>query len=287
MESSIPMTFGDKIKSDFSFSKIIGENELSVIEHWHDCFEIILVRAGRFKVILEGEGHILSEGDIAIIPPRILHGTESLNGYREIFVFGYVESMIYSTELSIINMKYIALFRYGSVKYLVLKSDNEKAKGLYHLLTDAMWAYDENGFERELLVRSKLLNIHAQVCNLFIAGNSFGHAQNRYLTEAQLYIESHIVEDISPYEIAKAIHVSYSHLSRLIHSTYGCSMGALILRMKLNYAERLMTDDLGANITEIALRSGFNSASYFTRCFHRVKGITPQEFRSMRNRVSI
>ena len=288
MESSIPMTFGDKIKSDFSFSRMIGDKEYAVDEHWHDCFEIILVEAGRFKVVLEGTEHILTEGDIVIIPPRILHSTEAMDGYREICVFGYVENLIYSPDLSLINMKYLAPFRYGAgVKYLVLKSDSGKTEGLCRLLIDAMRSYEQDGFERELRIRSKILEIHAQVCSLYLLENTHAYMQDGYLAEAQLYIEKHIGEDISPYDIADAIHLSYSHLCRLIRNAYGCTLSVLILRMKLNYAERLMTDDTSISITEIALQSGFNSASYFTRCFRRMKGISPQKFRSMLNHTNV
>jgi len=288
MKSSIPMTFGDKIKSDFSFSKVSCDEKYTFSEHWHDCFEIICVQVGSFKVILEGKEHILTQGDIAIISPRILHGTESVDEYCEVCVFGYVENLICSPELSLINMKYLAPFRYGTgVKYFVLPSEKEETKGLYQLLMDAMQVYNQDNFERELHIRSKILDIHARVCSIFLANNTIVPVQDSYLTDAQRYIEHHICEDISPYEIADTIHISYSHLSRLVRNAYGCSLGTLILRMKLDHAERLMTDDSSASITDIALQSGFNSASYFTRCFHRMKGITPQKFRSMLNRMGI
>lgn len=288
MESSIPMAFGDKIKSDFSFSRTVGAEKYVSDEHWHDCFEIILVKVGSFKVVLEGVEHILTEGDIVIILPRVLHSTEAMGGYREIYVFGYVENLIYSPDLSLINMKYIAPFRYGTgIKYLVLTSDNGKTEDLCRLLIDAMQSYAQDGFERELRIRSKILEIHAQVCRFYLLENTHAYMQGGYLAEAQLYIEQHIGEDISPYDVAGAIHLSYSHLCRLIRNAYGCTLNVLILRMKLNYAERLMTDNTSMSITDIALQAGFNSASYFTRCFRRMKGITPQKFRSMLNHQNV
>jgi len=182
-------------------------------------------------------------------------------------------------------MKYLAPFRYGSdAGSLLLSSKTDPAKNLSAALIDAMDAYEQTGFDRELCVRSKILNIHAQVCGFYLTNRSFACSHDRYLTETQLYIENHIGEDISPYEVADALHISYSHLSRLIRNAYGCTLGTLIIKTKINYAERLMTDASDAGITDIALRSGFNSASYFSKCFHRIKGMSPQKFRSMLNK---
>ena len=44
IKSSIPMSFGDKRGSDFSFSKQTGNSLYECSLHWHDCFEIITVR---------------------------------------------------------------------------------------------------------------------------------------------------------------------------------------------------------------------------------------------------
>ncbi|MBE6695421.1 MAG: helix-turn-helix domain-containing protein [Ruminococcaceae bacterium] len=288
MKSSIPMTFGEKTQSDFSFTRIAGEKAYSCREHWHDCFEIISVKEGNFIIHLDGEKYILSCGDIAIIPPRVLHSTASDESYREVYIFGYTENLIYSPDISIFNMKYLAPFRYGGkARHRVLHSEDGNTDKLCRLLEEVSIAYEREDFGRELSIRSKILDIHALICAFYLDSKVSSPLVSGYLTKAQIYIELHIEEDISPYDIADAIHTSYSHLARLTHNAYGFSLSELILRMKLNYAERLMTDSPEASITYVSQRSGFGSASYFTRCFRRVRGITPRAFRTMMNNTNL
>lgn len=282
MKSSIPITFGDKIKSDFSFSRLSGNDSYAFEEHWHDCFEIIYVHKGSFRISAGNEGYTLLKGDIAFIPPGLVHSTEAVNGYRDVYVLGYVESLIYSSELSVINTKFVAQFRYGTgAKVPIICKGRETTESLKKLFNDINDIYNADAFARELLIRAKIIEIHATICSINPSAEISSFTGCRYIAETQSYIENHISEDISPYAIADALCISYSHLSRLIRNAYGCSMSVLILRMKLNYAERLMIQDMSENITDIALSSGFSSASYFAKCFRREKGISPNKFRSM------
>lgn len=55
MKSSIPMDFGDKLSSDFSFSHQIGDGKYECALHWHDCFEIFAVGGEPMKIMLNDE----------------------------------------------------------------------------------------------------------------------------------------------------------------------------------------------------------------------------------------
>ena len=282
MKSSIPMSFGERNQPDFSFTKLLAEKATVCPEHWHDCFEIIMVREGHFNVLLEGAAETLACGDIAIIPPGAIHGTSSDRGCIEVWVYGYTESLIYSSELSLGNMRFLAPFRSTSGgKCRILRAESNRAKALRVRLEGAMDAFLTDSPVRELRVRAEIMNVHGEIYCDYLSSADRRAYRDRYITSMELYIQSRIGEDISPYEIADALHISYSHLSRVVRGGLGCSVGDLILRMKLGYAERLMTKDPDATITEIALAVGFNSSSYFTRCFRKTRGITPDKFRKL------
>lgn len=282
MKSSIPMSFGEKHQHDFSFSSIISESGYFCPEHWHDCFEVIFVREGSLTLVSGKDSIALGRGDIAVLPPYTLHSTDGRDNFLRMDVFGYTENLISSPEISVFNMKYLSIFRHrGEGGYRVLRSGNEKTEEVVYLLDSAMREYETEHFCREILVRAKILELHAALSEIYLDEKSERETISPYLTDTEAYIEAHIGEDISPYEIAAALHVSYSHLSRTISEDTGYPIGELILRMKMNYAERIMTRDKNVSITEIALSVGFNSASYFTRIYRRFRGVTPSAFRKM------
>ena len=275
------MNFGKKHQPDFSASLQSGDGRFYSRVHWHDCFEIILVKRGRLRLSVYERFEYLDSGDIAIIPPGTLHGTDSKEGFCEFAVFGYTENLIYSPEISVLNAKYLSLFRRAKDNYRIVRCGDSSASRLGELILATVGECGKNDFQRELRVRSKTLELHGEICGIFMSGERFGGADDSRLTSIELYIEEHISEDISPYRIASHLHISYSHMARLVSGALGYSVGELILRMKLNFAERLMTENPRWGITQISCECGFSSASYFTRCFKRVRGITPLKFKEL------
>lgn len=279
IKSSIPMSFGDKKGSDFSFSKQNGNSLYECDLHWHDCFEIITVRDKSATALVENSEIELSQGDIILFSPRFLHGVRTTDDGFDIYVFGYTEQVIYSSDISFLNMRYLAPFRYGGLKYLVIRADEPKSAELRARLDDAMCEYDTEGFDREIRVRSAILRLHASICGISAVAKSANKEISVYLSKAELYIQEHIHDDISPSEIADALHISYSHLARILRLGLGCSAVELITSVKISAAIQMMLSDPYVSVTEIASSLGYSSTSYFSRRFAEIRGESPSEFR--------
>lgn len=283
MRSSIPMKFGNKHESDFSFSQQVGNENFFCPAHWHDCFELILVSSGEFCISIDEVGDIfLKKGDVAVLPPLTVHSTRSVSSRYEIFVFGYTREVIYTPDISVLNMKYIEPLKIGCMSrgYLI-RSELCNDGRLEKLLLEAFSEYCSDEYGRELRIRSKILAIHSLICEYFISERTQDRRADDYITGAERYIADNISEDISPTDIASALHISYSHFARIVRSCLGFSAGELITRMKMNYAEELLLSNLNMDITEVAAAVGFNSASYFARQFKRQRGTSPGAYRRM------
>lgn len=72
--------------------------------------------------------------------------------------------------------------------------------------------------------------------------------------------------------------VSAGHLCRTIRASYGVTPTALVADLRLRHAEMLLATT-SAPVTEIAYRCGFSSPSYFSKCFHSARGVSPRDFR--------
>jgi signal transduction histidine kinase/ligand-binding sensor domain-containing protein/CheY-like chemotaxis protein len=81
-------------------------------------------------------------------------------------------------------------------------------------------------------------------------------------------------------ELADAVSQDRSHLFRRVKQLFGESPSDVIRRMRLEESERLLTEDGSATVTDVAYAVGFNSLSYFCRCFQEAYGVTPAAYRS-------
>ena len=279
MKSSISLDFGDKIASDFSYDHQCGRQKFEFMPHWHDCFEIFAVDGEPMKAVLaDGEVEI-SRGDIAVFVPRALHGISSLGESYDNHVFGYTEALIYSSEISLINMKYLAPFRYGKVKSFVIRSDDPISPQLRKRLLSFVEIYEGGDECREILGRAELLTAHSLIYKHQSTLIPMNAELSEYLVRAEAYIRRHVNEDISPRDIADELHLSYSHLARLLKNNLATSAVELINKIKIGTAEQMMIDDASISVTDIAIALGYSSPSYFTRKFTEIRGESPTDFR--------
>ena len=85
--------------------------------------------------------------------------------------------------------------------------------------------------------------------------------------------------DFGVSELADAVAQDRSHLFRRVRQVFGESPSDLIKRTRLEQGARLLVEDSGT-VTDVAYAVGFNSLSYFCRCFQDVYGVTPAAYRS-------
>lgn len=281
IRASIPMQFGSKTEEDFSLSTIRGSKAYLCTAHWHDCFELLLVQKGSFTVHLADEVIVLAVGDTMVIPPHMLHSTENVGGTPyEVVVFGYTEEVISTPELSIGNLKYLLPFRctrpIGDWCIRAGTDDTIRTR-----LSETVRVVEETtASTRPLLVRSAILLLHASLYTHYLP--AAGSMENEsYIAQVEQYIAAHLSEEISPYTVADELHISYSHLARLVKRHFGFSTGELVCRMRMNVAEEWMAADPSRPITDIAMRLGFGSTSYFIRQFTRLRGCPPGAYRRM------
>lgn len=98
------------------------------------------------------------------------------------------------------------------------------------------------------------------------------------LGDAIAHIESHYGEKISLDELAEKAHLSKRHFLRVFHDCIGRPPIDHLMHVRTRKAAELLrhTD---RTITDIALECGFSDSNYFTRCFHRIMGETPRQYR--------
>jgi len=100
--------------------------------------------------------------------------------------------------------------------------------------------------------------------------------------QAIAFIHQNYTHPISRWEIAEAVGMSEDYLSRVFKGELDISPWDYLNRYRVLQSRHLLlhtTDTIGA----IARQVGFKDQAYFSRVFHKVTGVSPQEFRESNN----
>ena len=101
---------------------------------------------------------------------------------------------------------------------------------------------------------------------------------NEHVEDAEHYISAHLTQEIRMEDVADAVGISLSHLSRLFREKTGMTMRCFLMQERIRAARHLLAaGDTG--IPEIAALLRFCDQSHFTLVFRKETGETPARYR--------
>ncbi len=103
--------------------------------------------------------------------------------------------------------------------------------------------------------------------------------QQKLLGKVKQYIEAHLRDSQLRLEnIADAVHVTHSHLSRIFKRSEGINISDYITQKRIEKATHLLRST-SESISFVSEQVGYASPYYFSACFKKVTGMTPSEYR--------
>jgi two-component system response regulator YesN len=150
--------------------------------------------------------------------------------------------------------------------------------------------YDDNIFmdigsviENELIGLEDINKIHTwyrrklrEYANVLVIYNQ-SHVK-QVVEQAEEYIRSNYVNNITLNDVASEVFVSPQYLSRIFHGEKGISFIEYLNRCRIDRAKELLCQK-SIPITEVAFQSGYNDYKYFSNVFKKYTGLTPRDFR--------
>ncbi|MCR5715416.1 MAG: response regulator [Lachnospiraceae bacterium] len=95
----------------------------------------------------------------------------------------------------------------------------------------------------------------------------------------QNYVHDNPQGNLSLGELSEKFRINPSYLSRIFRKETGLNLSEYILRERLSMAKKLLLET-DKKIYEIAEETGFETAGYFTRVFHKYEHMSPKVFRT-------
>jgi AraC-like DNA-binding protein len=116
-----------------------------------------------------------------------------------------------------------------------------------------------------------------------VSMSGVGGLTARQLKIVITYLEAHLAEPISPYDLAQLLQLSTAYFHRAFKLATGAPPHMWLTQMRIRRAQELLLSR-ETSIAEIAQASGFASHAQFTRVFTRRVGASPRAWRTLANR---
>ncbi len=159
--------------------------------------------------------------------------------------------------------------------------------------TDTMGYFGGSAFERipsEEFITKKTKEFKVtsrfeddQLLNKMLEGVSKHYDYVEFVKE---YVSVHYMEDISFTELAKVVHISRTHLSRLFNTELGCSFSEYLSRYRINKAIEILKKEK-IQLKKVADLVGYNDYAHFSKVFKKQIGMSPKEYINMSSKESI
>ena len=99
------------------------------------------------------------------------------------------------------------------------------------------------------------------------------------MKNALLYIKQNYNRNLTLEETAGYVHLNPSYFSSLFKQTCGSSFKEYLNYVRVEESKHLLTNT-NYSIIDIALSTGFENQSYFTKVFKKYTGLTPKQYRN-------
>ena len=248
--------------------------------HWHSELEIFVLLEGDVEVQIGEKRFRLTAGEGCFINIEILHSYYAVGDepcHFRSFVFD--AAIVSGMPGSVFDIKYVRPLLNKNVPFIQMNSV-KKDKIYFEQFDIAFKAAQNEGHGYEFVIREALTHILlflSERCKSYdIQSVSVQEIRLKQMLE---WINKNIEKNISLPELAKSANISARECQRIFKKYLQCRPVAYIQKQRILIAVQYltMTDD---PITDIALKCGFSSPSYFTSQFKNITGETPTEYRN-------
>lgn len=235
------------------------------LAHIQYNLEILLMRKGSAEISIDDQTIIVKENELCIIPPNRIHK-------------GFTHSECCEYHCLIIDHSlYDNWFKAAEQKFPLKCTDQaivNACKSVFNLLEQKPRYYKQE------------INAHIilMFANLFRLGNeqsvTDGPASDNHRIDmtraAIIYMYKNFTSDISIDDIANAAGFSKYYFCRCFKEITGQTPLNYLNYIRLKSAKALLKSG-SSNITETALKCGFNNASYFCKLYKKYFGKSPKQ----------
>lgn len=246
--------------------------------HWHEALEFCYIQSGSVKVSTAGQTQTLQKGQGVFLNSNVLmamtEGTDCVMDshlFHPVFLGGHFKSVFETKYLN-------PVIQNRNLDMLPIRGDTGAQKQILQKLNQLSKLQNQPDMEMQTrnLVSEIWLLLLEELKNTEIKSSPLKN-KDRILTMLA-FIQENYAEKLTLQEIADASAISTRECLRCFQVSIQQSPMEYLMEYRIQMAAKLLeTTDLP--ITEIAIRTGWGSSSYFTKTFRSFRGKTPNTYR--------
>ena len=258
--------------------------------HIHTYHELINVTYGEVVLVCNNsKRYVIKEGDVLFVPPGLVHSSHVSQGCPtetiRTITAKFSTQMLYPLANTLSDIQYHIGSENKYDECVIFPAGSEEAKLLAGNLVSAVDEIEGEAPCFEIALRGYLSVLYANLMRVLpkntpsMEGLQNVSAKNaQHLCDALSYIEANYRDPMSIQQVADACGLTYAQLTYLFSKCFAKGFSEYLLDLRITYAQKLLLQT-NRSVTDIAIDSGFDNASYFTKKFKSISGMTPKEFR--------
>lgn len=263
-----------------------GAQTDSVISHWHDDLEFVYVESGALVYSVNGKEIPLNAGEGIFANSRSIHGHRPATKEGSVYTCVLIHPELLG-ENDEIRRRYLEpLLRNSAMPYVRLSHGDEETQPILAALERILQAtVQKDEMLGLILMHCGFLILDCLYRHMISAPQQPAYADPRMeaLHDMIGYVQSHYAVEVSLNDIATAGRVSKSSCCAIFREYLRQTPVGYLTGYRLERGAELLRNT-NLTITEVAMRTGFASQSYFTETFRKHNGITPSDYRKERAR---
>ena len=260
----------------------VGESkEFGEIAHYHEYIELLYGIDCDIEVWINGNIYPFKTGDLIIINSMEAHQLKFLMNKNDYIVIKFSPQQLYTSEQSVYEIKYLLPFTLNDFSSdRRISADVIKDTTVPDSIRTIYSEWEEKSYGYELAIRTHIFQIILWLLRYWNKTNPELLTNINLppvLAKALGFISLNL-SNVTASDVADFCGYSYTYFSEIFKNSMHVNFRDYLLRARINEAEKLLlTTD--TDITDIALSTGFSTASHFIKQFKTVKGTTPTKFR--------
>lgn len=253
--------------------------------HWQLELEFSVIEKGTLELQIQDHVIHVTENQGYVIFPHTIHKVQKCgtsNGiYKTIIA---APRFLYGDSASVLFYKYylpvLAAIPQG---FILLEKNGNTQEHILDGICEVVRLLENRPAKYELDIYRAFIGIWSQIYDLvqnLRPNRTFSSKDEDVIQQMLLFIHANYTDDISLTDISYSGNISKSECYRIFQRTMSCTPIDYLVNYRLSKSQELLADD-SLTITEVAIRSGFNSVNYYTTVFKKHIGYTPSQFKKL------
>jgi AraC-like DNA-binding protein len=249
-------------------------------------YELIVITEGTLYLSYNNQKYAASAGDLLLLPPypapynrRNGYAPSDCSFYWLHFSCKYdVCAVSIDEDLQIQDSNWFNTKNKILIPEFIKIPKSEKVIVLMKQLQDAVRS-QYNKMALDYISTVILFEIYNQFFAKSIANTQSKKSQRQMHHDILDFISQNHNNNIKVSDIAEHFGYNEKYLSHMFRTVSGVSLKQFILKTKIDSANFMLTDS-NMKIGEIATALGFSDSHNFMKCYKKITGLTPSEYRN-------